>query len=113
VKGLPVGVMTCGAGGIGNASIATLLKDVRHRLGGNDAGHKDWKVAPDDYTMERLTGRLHQFFEDKAKEAGFKLAFRETDAAPLNVAWFRGVQLHLQFGVLLIAGLLAASAFGL
>jgi len=41
------------------------------------------------------------------------LAFRETDAAPLNVAWFRGVQLHLQFGVLLIAGLLAASAFGL
>ena len=29
VKGLPIGVMTCGSGGIGNASIDTLLKDLR------------------------------------------------------------------------------------
>ena len=31
VKGLPIGVMTCGSGGIGNASVATLLKDLRQR----------------------------------------------------------------------------------
>jgi ATP-dependent protease HslVU (ClpYQ) peptidase subunit len=43
VKGLPIGVMTCGAGGIGNASVATLLKDLRQRLAGEDEDHADWK----------------------------------------------------------------------
>jgi hypothetical protein len=48
VKGLPIGVMTCGTGGIGNASIATLLKDLRQ------------------------TKRVDEFFVEKAKEADFK-----------------------------------------
>jgi hypothetical protein len=43
VKGYPIGVMTCGSGGIGNASIATLLKDLRHRLDGGDK-NIDWKL---------------------------------------------------------------------
>jgi 1,4-dihydroxy-2-naphthoate octaprenyltransferase len=38
-----------------------------------------------------------------------RTAYRSRDSAELNTAWFRGVQLHTEFGVLLIAGLLAAS----
>jgi 1,4-dihydroxy-2-naphthoate octaprenyltransferase len=41
-----------------------------------------------------------------------RMVYVERDAARLNAAWFRGVQLHSEFGVLLIAGLLAAAAFG-
>jgi hypothetical protein len=46
VKGLPVGVMTCGSGGIGNASVATLLKDLRQRLAGEDEAYADWRLDP-------------------------------------------------------------------
>jgi hypothetical protein len=37
-----------------------------------------------------------------------RLVFRETEAAKLNPAWTRSVQLHLEFGTALIAGLMIA-----
>ncbi len=72
VKGLPVGVMTCGIGGIGNASIATLLKDLRRRLAGEDPAHPDWKLDPQNYTMESVTARVHEFVSAKGREADLK-----------------------------------------
>jgi 20S proteasome alpha/beta subunit len=72
VKGLSIGVMTCGAGGIGNASIATLLKDLRQRLSGHDETHEDWKLDPKNYTMESVNSRMKQFFTEKVNEAEFK-----------------------------------------
>jgi hypothetical protein len=71
IKGLPIGVMACGSGGVGNASIATLLKDLRQRLIG-DNDHGDWRLNPKDYTMEFVSSRVHQFFNEKAEESGFK-----------------------------------------
>jgi hypothetical protein len=71
VKGLPIGVMTCGAGGIGNASTATLLKDLRQRLAGEDEAHSDWKLNPAKYTMEFVNSRVQEFFNEKVKEADF------------------------------------------
>jgi ATP-dependent protease HslVU (ClpYQ) peptidase subunit len=59
VKGLPIGVMTCGSGGVGNASIATLLKDLRQRLSGEDEAHMDWKLDLRTYTMEQVTRRAN------------------------------------------------------
>jgi hypothetical protein len=72
VKGLPIGVMTCGAGGMGNASIATLLKDLRERLAGKDEGHTDWKLEARNYTMDFVNSRVNEFFFEKAKEVDFK-----------------------------------------
>src|SRR5882724_10727217 len=72
VKGSPIGVMTCGAGGVGNASIATLLKDLRYQLSGNDKNYADWKLDTDNYTMEHIASRAHVFFSEKAMEANFK-----------------------------------------
>jgi hypothetical protein len=72
VKGLPIGAMTCGSGGIGNASIATLLKDLRQRLIGNDEANADWKLDENNYTMESVTSRVHQFFIEKARQADFQ-----------------------------------------
>jgi hypothetical protein len=65
--------MTCGSGGIGNASIATLPKDLRQRLAGDDETDAHWKLDPKDYTMEFVSLRVSQFFSEKAKEADFKL----------------------------------------
>ena len=72
VKGLPIGVMTCGIGGIGNASIATLLKDLRQRLAGEDEAHLDWKLDFKSYTMESVNLRVHDFFVEKMKESDCK-----------------------------------------
>lgn len=69
VKGLPLGVMTCGAGGIGNASIATLLKDLRRRLSGNDKDHLEAKLDAANYTMELVAKKVHEFFAEKAAES--------------------------------------------
>ncbi len=71
VKGLPIGVMTCG-GGLGNASIATLLKDLRQRFAGEDDTHMDWKLDAKNYTMELVNARVHEFFMEKTKEANQK-----------------------------------------
>src|SRR5260370_1269446 len=70
VKGFPIGVMTCGAGGIGNASTATLLKDLRQRLAGEDEAHANWKLDTKNYTMEFVNSRVHEFFSQKMEEAG-------------------------------------------
>jgi len=65
--GLPVGAMSTGAGGIGNESVETLLKDLRRRFDGRDPAYPEWRLDPASYTMERVAGRLRSFlFEEKA-----------------------------------------------
>jgi hypothetical protein len=68
VKGLPIGVMTCGSGGIGNASIDALLKDLRVRLSANG----EQALDKNSYTMEVVASLLRDFFGEKATAAGFK-----------------------------------------
>jgi hypothetical protein len=65
VKGLPIGGLTWGAGGIGSASISTNTKDLRRRLTGDDPGHADWKLDRDTYTIEAVAQRAREFmFEE-------------------------------------------------
>jgi len=70
-EGLPVGAMVTGAGGIGNESIDTLLKDLRQRLSGADPSYEEWTLDPDDYSMQDIALRLRQFlFEEKSMAHG-------------------------------------------
>jgi hypothetical protein len=70
-EGLPVGAMVTGAGGIGNESIDTLLKDLRRRLSGEDAAYADWALDPGDYSMQGIASRLRQFLvEEKSMAHG-------------------------------------------
>jgi hypothetical protein len=92
VKGLPIGVMTCGAGSVGSASIVTLLKDLRKRLSGEDEVHPDWKIDHKDCTIEFISSRIHAFFEEKIKEVGSQrfLLFRVCGYSvgrPLSEVW--------------------------
>jgi hypothetical protein len=66
-EGLPVGAMSTGAGGIGNESVETLLKDLRRRFDGRDPACPEWRLDHANYTMEQIAGRLRAFlFEEKA-----------------------------------------------
>ena len=66
-EGLPIGAMSTGAGGIGNESVETLLKDLRRRFAGLDPARPDWRLDPAGYAMEHVAGRLRSFlFEEKA-----------------------------------------------
>ncbi len=68
VKGSPIGAMVTGNGGIGNESVATLLKDLRKRFA--DPNHQ-WYVRTDTYTMEEIAIHLRAFlFEEKSQAAG-------------------------------------------
>jgi ATP-dependent protease HslVU (ClpYQ) peptidase subunit len=56
VKGLPIGVMSTGDGGIGSESLTTLLKDLGKRLADKqDSMYLD----PSSYVMADVAGRLH------------------------------------------------------
>jgi hypothetical protein len=68
MEGLPIGAMATGAGGIGNESIDTLMKDLRRRFSGADARHPDWALDPATYTLRDVAIRLRSFlFEEKVK----------------------------------------------
>jgi hypothetical protein len=58
VKGLPIGCITFGSGNIGNASIGTLVKDLRQKL--TDAPGK-MGFDPAIYTMEQIATILAEF----------------------------------------------------
>jgi 20S proteasome alpha/beta subunit len=67
-KGLPIGAMVTGAGGIGNESIDTLLKDLRRRFSGRDPAYSSWKLDPATYTVEQVSIRVRAFlFEEKSR----------------------------------------------
>lgn len=64
-KGLPIGAVFYGDGSIGSSSIVTLVKDLRNRLMGEDAKHKDWNVNKKNYTVEGIAKKARQFlFEE-------------------------------------------------
>lgn len=76
-KGLPIGVMVTGDGGIGSESLATLLKDLRRRLAGEDDAHADWQLDPQAYSMEAVAGRVRTFlYEEKAAARGIEASIR-------------------------------------
>jgi hypothetical protein len=65
VKGLPIGGLTWGAGGIGAASISTITKDLRRRFSGDDPDHIDWKIDAENYTIEAVATKVREFFFDE------------------------------------------------
>jgi hypothetical protein len=98
VKGLPIGSLTWGVGGIGAASISTISKDLRRRLAGEDPKHLDWQLDKEEYTMEEVANRARQFiFEELFKQeyadnppAGYFLGYKicgYSAGAPLPEVW--------------------------
>src|SRR5687767_221172 len=73
IKGLPVGVMVTGAGGLGSESITTILKDLRRRLSGRDGSRRNWAIEADRYTIEGVASRLREILLEKSLDSGMLL----------------------------------------
>lgn len=65
VKGQPIGCITFGSGNIGNASIGTLIKDLRKKL--TDAP-KEMEFNAEQYTMEQIVKILAKFLGDECEK---------------------------------------------
>lgn len=64
-KELPIGIITWGVGGIGSASVSTLIKDFRKRIMGMNRQYEDWAINPDHYTIESVAKRFKEFIFDE------------------------------------------------
>lgn len=71
-KGLPIGMVTWGAGNIGTASITTLAKDLRDRLSGRNRQFEDWRVTKDDYSISAIAHRVKEFMFDELYAPAFQ-----------------------------------------
>lgn len=70
-KGLPIGLVTWGAGSIGTNSISTLTKDLRKRFTGRDGAHHDWKLDKDNYSVEHVATRVRSFMYEECYVPAF------------------------------------------
>jgi hypothetical protein len=71
-KGFPIGAIGWGVGSIGQASISTIIKDLRQRFTGNDADHKGWKLNKNTYSVEEVANRLKEFVYDDLYQKEYK-----------------------------------------
>ncbi len=65
VKGQPIGCITFGTGNIGNASIGTLIKDLRKELTENP---KEWDFNADSYSMGGVASILATFLRTECEK---------------------------------------------
>jgi len=77
-KGLPLGLITWGAGSIGRAAISSLAKDLRNRMTQPDAAHKEWHIDEQDYSLETVARNVRRFFF----EEHYKPAFQDWSEKP-------------------------------
>lgn len=70
VKGLPLGFVTAGLGGLDERSIASLAKDLRERL--RDKSKQAWWLDPASYTVEGAATKVKEFFFDELYEPAFR-----------------------------------------
>lgn len=71
VKGLPIGLMTFGLGGMVGLSIGALARDLRERLSGNNPEFPDWALNRDAYSIEQVATRVREFFYEELYAAEF------------------------------------------
>ena len=67
-KGLPIGLITWGLGGLAGLSTSTLAKDLRMRFSGDDPAHTDWHLDPQSYTLAEVADRVKEFFYEEHYE---------------------------------------------
>lgn len=71
VKGLPIGLMTYGLGGMVGLSIGALARDLRERLSGNNPEFPDWGLNSGTYTIDEVARRVREFFYEELYAAEF------------------------------------------
>jgi hypothetical protein len=78
-KGFPIGAITWGAGSIGQASISTIIKDLRQAFTGKSKARPDLELKSHEYTVESVAHRLKEFVFDELYEPAFKSNSQKPD----------------------------------
>lgn len=76
-KGLPIGMVTYGLGGLAGRSITSLAKDLRQRFSDRDNA---WHLDSGTYTMELVANRVREFFYTEL----YAIELRDAIAAAAN-----------------------------
>jgi len=63
VKGLPIGMLTYGLGGLANRSVSSLARDLRQRLA--DSSQDAWYLDKTNYAIEHVAQRVRSYFYDE------------------------------------------------
>src|SRR6266567_2405258 len=63
VKGLPIGMLTYGLGGLAGRSVSSLAKDLRKRF--TTPGQEPWYLDKTTYTMEQIAQHVRKFFYEE------------------------------------------------
>lgn len=85
-KGLPIGMVTYGLGGLGGRSVTSLAKDLRDRF----TNPGPWHLDPANYTIEQVAIGVKEFFYDELYVTDYldaaKVGPVETTGAPEGLA---------------------------
>ena len=98
LKGKPIWAVMWGAGGIGNASTSSLVKDFRNLLKEGPDGPNGYRLNPAAYTIEEVAIKLRRFIYEQNYIAAFA-------SLPPDHRWTFAVR------VIMSAIVLAASLF--
>jgi hypothetical protein len=71
-KGLPIGAITWGGGSIGDASIATIIKDLRDRFSGKNAPDESWPIDAKTYTIKDVAQKFRSFVYEELYQPAIK-----------------------------------------
>lgn len=106
VKGLPIGVVTWGAGSIGLASIATLVKDLRRRLSNEvrNGQYKDWVINGDNYTILWAAEKVRKFIYEENYLQAFKEWPQKPDISFIVGGYSSGASLPDEYMIQIVKG---------
>lgn len=82
VKGLPIGMVTYGLGGLGGRSITALAKDLRDSL---TNGSKSERLDPAGYTMQWVSRRVRKFFYEERYLKEYPKKIRDAKGNEIDV----------------------------
>lgn len=82
VKGLPIGVITWGAGSIGAMSIETVMKNARDEITSGKT-----RIIRDNYTIEEVAEKMRRYVYDKFYEPAFAESTMKPELAFMIVGY--------------------------
>jgi hypothetical protein len=90
IKGMPIGCATFGSGSIGNASLATLIKDLRKKL---TETPQELDFKKENYTIEQLCGILGKFLQEESSRVEMPAIIENTNIGFLIAGYSSGASL--------------------
>jgi len=101
-KGLPVGALTFGLGGLAGRSVGSLAKDLRARF--SDPDQTDWYLDPSSYTVEQIAVRMRRYFYEELFVPQFQADLKAAPDMGFIVAGYSANERNAEIWEVLVEG---------